>query len=67
MIDSRYIVEDIIYDNQDNLKTPSKMDDLPYQIQTLVYLYKQNMDWEDDFKDDIREYVKRCIDAMEKI
>lgn len=67
MIDSRYIVEDIIYDNQDNLKTPSKMDNLPYQIQTLVYLYKQNMDWEDDFKDDIREYVKRCIDAMEKI
>ena len=67
MIDSEVFVEAIIYDEDGNLQTPNPMDDLYYQIQSLVYLYQNNPEWPEDFKRDIMDYVQRCTDLLQKM
>lgn len=65
--DSRKYIEDLIYENNYYIRTPTSKDDISYQIQTLVSLYKENPEWDDNFKEDIKEYVKKCIDKLDKI
>lgn len=65
--DSRKYIEDLIYENNYYIRTPTSKDDINYQIQTLISLYKENPDWDDNFKEDIKEYVKKCIDKMDKV
>lgn len=67
MKSSRIYVEDIIYDENGNFESPTKMIDLYRVIQTLVYLYRENPEWEENFKQDIMQYVKECIDLLEKM
>ena len=66
-MDSFDFVTDIIYDKDGNFKHPTKMLDLYYHIQTLVYLYKNNPEWPRMVKDDIMRYVQECTDLLEKM
>lgn len=61
-----YIVN-IIYDHNGNLDKPKANDDVYYKIQTLTYLYQQHPEWDEDFKADIKEYVRQCIDVLMKV
>jgi hypothetical protein len=67
MLDSRELVEKIIYDKPGILKNPDKMNDLYSEIRYLVEMYKASPEWDDEFKEDIREYVGKCINMLEKM
>lgn len=67
MDSTKKYIEDIIYGDNYQIRTPTSQDDVAYQIQTLVFLYKENPEWQDNFKQDIQEYVKKCIDRLDKV
>jgi hypothetical protein len=66
-MDSFDYVTEMIYDGNGNLKTPSRMNNLYYEIQTLVYLTQNNPEWPDLVKQDIMEYVENCTNLLEKM
>lgn len=66
-ITTNEFVETIIYDEHGNFKNPSPLNNLYWEIQTLVFLYQNNPEWSDELKQDVMEYVQKCTDLLEKI
>jgi hypothetical protein len=66
-MDSFDYVTGIIYNERGEYKPPNPMDNLYYQIQTLVYLYQKNPEWPEMVKQDIMQYVEDCTGLVEKM